>query len=170
MDPVLIYGIAAGGIFVFCFLYYISSSVSCWIQDRTFFYILKYLVYPVCIRRTGISNPVSRWDALLTIFYWLSIAVCNVIGVRNIVQASNRAGALAVLHFIPLLCSNRLAFVADLLGLSLPTYTRLHAAFGMMALMQTILHTVISVTQNALDVKDNLQFYGLLVRSLNVPQ
>lgn len=163
MEPVPIYSLAAGGIFLICLLYCTSAHISRWIQDRTLFYLLKYLVYPVIIRRTSLSNPFSRWHAALMIVYWSGTAICNLVGIRSVHQAASRAGALAALHLVPLLCTNRPAFVADLLGISVQTYMRLHTSFGFMALLQTLIHTVIVVTHTTFNVKETLQFYGLLV-------
>ena len=167
MEPVSIYGIAAGGIFLLFFSYRASAYISRWIQDRTLFYVFKYLVYPILFPRTVLSQPFSRWQAFLMIVYWSGTAVCNLIGVDNAAQAGNRAGALAVLHLIPLLCTNRPAFAADLLGISSQTYMRLHASFGIMALLQTLIHTIISISHNAWNVKEGVQLYGLMVRLVN---
>lgn len=135
MDPILIYGIAAGGVFTTCLLYCASSYISRWIQDRTLFYIFKYLVYPIIIRRTRLSSPIPRWHAILITVYWLGTAVCNLARVDTIMQAGNRAGALAVLHLIPLLYINRATMAADLLGISLQTFMRLHTSFSLIALL-----------------------------------
>jgi len=163
MDSVPIYGIAAGGVVTVCLLYCTSSYISHWIQDRTLFYVFKYLVYPIIIRRTRLSSPISRWHAILMTLYWLGTAVCNVARVDTVVQAGNRAGALAVLHLVPLLCTNRAAMAADLLGISLQTFMRLHTSFGLMALLQSLIHVVIFLTQNTFNVRESLHFYGLLV-------
>ena len=49
----------------------------------------------------------SRWHALLLLLYWSGTVACNLVGVRTVVQAGNQAGALALLHLVPLLCSDR---------------------------------------------------------------
>lgn len=69
IDPVPIYSIAAGGVVIVCLLYYTSSYISHWIQDRILFYIFKYLVYPIIIRRTRLSSLISRWHAILMTLY-----------------------------------------------------------------------------------------------------
>ena len=165
MDPVTIYSVAAGGIGVLFVLYNASSYISCWIQDRTLFYIFKYLVYPVFIQRSPLFTSFSRWSVLITIIYWLGTAVCNIVGVRTIADAGNRAGVLAALHLIPLLFANRPSFAADLLGISLQTYLRLHSSFGIMALVQGLVHTFIFCSHNAFHIHNGLQFNGFVVWS-----
>lgn len=78
-------------------------------------------------------------------------------------QAGNRAGSLAALHLVPLLFTNRPSFAADLLGISLQTYLRLHSSIGVMALLQALVHTVIFCSRNVFHINDTLQFNGFLV-------
>ena len=163
MDPTLIYGLTAGGLFSVFFLYRVSSYISRWVQDRTLFYIFKYLIYPIFIQRSRLIRPYSRWHALLLTIYWLGTAACNIVGVSTVTQAGNRAGAISALHLIPLFFSNRLGFAADLLGISLQTYLRLHSSLGLMALLQGFIHVIIFFTHNVIHLRNPLQFYGFLV-------
>lgn len=163
MDPTQIYGIVAGGMFLALFLYRTCSQISDWVQDRTVFYVFKYLVYPLLFRRRGLFGPITRWRAILIFVYWLGTFLCNVIGVKTLPQASKRAGVLSVLHLIPLLFSGRLSFAADLLGLSLRPYIRLHGLLGLMAFCQGLTHVLIHVTHNIFRITDAVQFSGLLV-------
>ena len=163
MEPVSIYGIAAGGLFFLALLYRTSSYVSQWVQNRTLFYIFKYLIYPVFIRQSRFSSSVTRWQALAYLLYWSATAICNVIGVSTTQQAAQRAGTLATLHIVPLLFSNRGSLAADLLGMSLQTYNTIHKSVGLMAFLQSAIHTLILVNRKGIDLKDELQFYGFLV-------
>lgn len=163
MDPAQIYGIVAGGMFFVLLLYRMYTRISRWIQNRTIFYIFRYLIYPTLCRRRRFLEPITRWQSLLTLIYWLSTAVCNLVGVRTLPQAGSRAGVLSVLHLIPLLFTSRLSFAADLFGLSLKTYFQLHGSLGLMATLQGLIHILIYVTHNTFRISDPLQFYGLLV-------
>ena len=163
MEPVKIYSLAAGGVFALAFVYCVSSSISRWIQNRTLFYILKYLIYPIFIRRTRLSGPFSRWRAILTIAYWIGTAACNLIGVKTIAQVGKRAGSLATLHLVPLLFASRASFAADLLGVSLQTFLSFHTTIGLMALVQSVVHTAIFFAHHTISFKEKIQFYGLLV-------
>lgn len=164
MDPTQIYGITAGGILLALLFYRISSIVSCWIQDRTFFLMLKYLVYPFLFRRRTFFQPFSRWRLLLLTLYWCATTTCNLIGVRSLTEAGTRAGVLSTLHIIPLMFSSRLSFVADLLGLSLHTFHVLHGSIGFMAIVQALVHVLIFVLHNVLRLRDSIHFYDFLIR------
>ena len=163
MEPVQIYAITAGGLFVILLFYCASASISRWIQDRTLFYVFKYLIYPILVRRRRFFSPITRWQVLWTAVYWGLTAVCNVVGVNTVVQAGNRAGSLSVLHLIPLLFTGRLSFAASLLGLSWQSYVRLHSSVGVIAFLQGLIHTLIFITHNTFRLQDAQQFYGFLV-------
>ena len=163
MDPTQIYTTVAGGMLLSLFIYQIYSSVARWFQNRTFFYILKYLVYPIFLRRRRALGPISRWRILLIFVYWTGTGLCNVLGVHSLPDAGKRAGVLAVVHLIPLMFAGRLSFVADLLGLSLKSYVKLHGSFGLMAFVQGLIHVLIYLTRSSLRLKDPIQFNGFLV-------
>ena len=150
------------------FLYRVSSFISRWIQNRTLFYIFKYLIYPTLIRRSRFFDPLSPLHAIMISVYWLGTAACNVVGARTITQVGKRAGALATLHLIPLFFANRMSLVADLLGISLQTYLRLHKSIGIMALLQSLIHTSIYLSQHTVNLKDHMQFYGFLVSKIAI--
>lgn len=133
MDPVETYGVVAGGMFAILFLHHLYKLTSPWIQHRTLFYVFKYLIYPTICRRGRIHGAITRWRAFLTLLYWLGTATCNIVGVKAVSEAGNRAGILSILYLIPLLFSSRLSFAADILGLSLITYNKLYGSVGFMA-------------------------------------
>ena len=160
MEPVKIYSLAAGGMFALVFLYSVSLSISRWIQNRTIFYILKYLVYPIFIRRTRLSAPFSRWRAVLTVAYWVGTAACNFIGVKTSAQAGSRAGSLATLHLVPLLLTSRVSFAADLLGVSLQIIISLHTSIGLMALVQSVVHAAFFLLTTPLILRKDFIFTG----------
>ena len=166
MDPTQIYGIAAGGILLALFLFGLSSVISLWIQNRTFFFVLKYLVYPLLWKRHGVLGSLSRWRFLLTIIYWSGTIVCNIAGVSTLAQAGTRAGILSTIHLIPLLFSDRLGFAADFLGLSLHSYLKFHGSIGFMAFIQALIHVLLFLFYNTFHSKEPIQFYGLLVSHL----
>ena len=166
MDPIYIYGIAAGSIILAFFLYSAFASISNWFQDRTLFYIFKYLIYPTLFRRRRFVAPFTRWQILWTSIYWLCTSAYNIVGVSSLPQAGSRAGSLAALHLIPLLFSNRLSFAADMLGLSLQNYLGLHRSIGIMAFLQALIHTILFLINNALSLQDVPQFFGFLVSKI----
>ena len=165
MQVVEIYAVVAGGCFLTLVCYRLGMSLLGWVQDRTIYWFFKYLVYPVLIRRHSWIGPCSRWQALSQLVYWSMTATCNVVGIRNIAQFGDRAGIISLLHLIPLLFGDRLSFAADVLGVSLHTYHRLHGTIGFMAILQASMHSLVFVLQLTLQLRERKQLYGFLVRT-----
>lgn len=163
MDPTHIYSLIVGSILLSIISYRLFQYISQWIQNRTVFFIFKYLIYPVVYHRRRFLNPITRWQFLLTLFYWIATATCNVFGIKSISEAGKRAATISIVHFIPLLLTDQLSFGADLLGLSLKTYSKIHGSLGLMAIIQSLIHILTYVTRNTFQIKDSFHFYGLLV-------
>lgn len=168
MKPTQIYCIAAGGMFLTLFLYQLSSSISHWIQDRTVFYIFKYLIYLFIYKRRYLLPSMTRLRFTLLLIYWTDTAICNVVGVRTISQADSRAEVLFTINLISLFFADRLSFAADLFGLSLQTYIQVHDSIECMTIIQRLIHILIFITRNALHFKDSMQFYDFLI-SMRLP-
>ena len=162
MDATQIYAIAAGSAFALLLFYHCYSHICRWIQNRTLWFVFKHLVYPILLKRRWFFKPYTRWQCLLLISYWLGTASCNVVGVHTLLHFSSRAGILSVLNIVPLFFSDRLSFAADLLGLSFRGYRSIHSAIAYMALIQGLVHTIITVRQG-LHFREPLHFYGLFV-------
>ena len=163
MNPIQIYGIAAGSILGLLLLCQTSSIISKWIQKRTLFYVLKYVIYPVFLKRRSLLGPVGRWHILLIFFYTAGTAVCNVLGVVSLPEAGIRAGSISIFHLIPLLLSDRLALAADLLGLRTQSLRKCHTSIGLMAIVQAIIHVVIHLSNNPISFREQSPLYGFIV-------
>lgn len=168
MNPVQIYSIAAGGILGLLLIFQASSIISTWIQKRTLFYVLKYVVYPVFLRRRSLIGPIGRWHGLLIFLYWASTAVYNVLGVVSLPEAGIRAGSISVFHLIPLLLSDRLGLAADLLGLTSQSIQKCHTSVGLMAIVQGIIHVVIIFRYKTISFQEPSHLFGLMV-CLRIP-
>ena len=67
----------------------------------------------------------------------------NTWNVDSLGQAALRAGQLAVIHVVPLLITYQLAFVSNILGLSLNVVGKVHQSLAVMVLVQSMLHSVL---------------------------
>ena len=111
---------------------------------------------------------ITRWRAFWTVVYVGGTAACNFIGIKTTREAGNRAGALALLNIAPLLTVDRLNLAADLLGVTLDSYSKFHATFGVMALVQGAVHFTLFIIRTPLRLEDKKHFYGLLVNIYTV--
>ena len=158
MEPTQIYAIVAGAMLCSLLLYRTCSRVSGWIQDRAIFYAFKYLIYPFFLRRRGFPDPITRWRVTLVSMCWLGTALCNVIEIKTLFEASKTAGVLSVLHLVPLLFSSRLSFAADLLGLSLKFYNGFHGLLGYLAFLQGLTHVPLQIIHNVFGLEMHCKF------------
>lgn len=79
MHPVQIYSSILGGMLALLFLYQISSRILSWAQRRTIFYIFKYLVYPLFLKRRllfGTHDPLGD-HARPAVLDWYSRMQCH---------------------------------------------------------------------------------------------
>ena len=164
MDPTHIYSLIAGNVLLSIVFYRMFHYISLWIQNQTIFYIFKYLIYPTVYRRRRFLSPITRLRFLLTLFYWIATAACNIIGVKSISEAGKRAATISIIHFVPLLLTDHSSFGANLLGLSLKNYSKLHGSLGLMAIIQSLIHVLTYITRNTFQIQDSLHFFGFLVQ------
>ncbi|EDN03776.1 predicted protein [Histoplasma mississippiense (nom. inval.)] len=110
----------------------------------------------------SIFSPVTRSRAVLHALHLASTFACNVVGVNTLREAGSRAGSLALLHVTPLFFGQQFSLAAELLGVSLKAYRLLHKAFGIMAVVQSTLHVIISGWDRVFDLGDRAFRYGFV--------
>jgi hypothetical protein len=168
MDAPLLYATIVGGcIAAFglrqCFVWFSQS----WGSSVSTF-MLKHFVYPYILPRMRLVGPVSLMHLLPQMAYWAGTAVCNVLGIKNLGQASSRAGTLAIFNLIPLTLGDRLSITASMLGVPSRVACRVHNTFGWMATVQALVHVLLSTSRHPFDFRDlKLQF--ALVVSIVAP-
>lgn len=126
----------------------------------------KHLALPYLFRRRRLWGPLTRLDAILYTVYLGGTFTCNILGVSNFAEASLRAGSLAVLHLLPVVFVPQLSIAAEIFGLSLSTYRRLHRVLGFMSIVQSALHVVFALQNWAFDLANKFHRYGLMVSFL----
>ncbi|OJD20605.1 hypothetical protein ACJ73_08062 [Blastomyces percursus] len=113
-------------------------------------------------RRRWFCGPITRSRAVLHALHLTSTFACNVVGVNTLREAGSRARSLALLHVTPLFFGQQFSLAADLLGVSLKAYGLLHKAFGIMAVLQSVLHVIISTWDKVFDLGDRALRYGFV--------
>lgn len=105
----------------------------------------------------------SRAWVLVQLLYWVGTGFGNFMATHGLRDIGTRAGNIALINLIPLVFNGRLSLLADLLGIPLRSYIQLHGTFGVMACVQTILHTYITIHEEGWNPHTALQLYGILV-------
>ena len=142
---------------------------------ESFLYILsiwgsRYLIYPKLIHRHQYLGPWSIADVLVYMFYLAINALCIGIKVPDFESAGLRAANLSLINMIPVLAGHHFGFLADLLGIPLSLYQRLHRAGGIMSFFLLLFHVLAVITTKTafpLSVKENM--WGLIVRLFHFP-
>lgn len=163
MDISQIYSLSVGGILVTVIAYRFAAFGSHVVRTHTATFWSKHVLYPFVCRRFRYIGPVTRLELVFQTCYWGGTAFCNIFRIHTVAQAGSRAGSLSIINLIPLFFADHLGFAADIIGISLRAYARLHGSFGLMAFIQALVHVLIAIQSLPFSMKDILQFYGLLV-------
>lgn len=164
MDALMIYTYIAAGCAAMLLLQgYMARCFSFLFNPQLIFLLHRSLTLPYLFRRRRFWGPVTRLQAILHLLYFGGTLVFNILGVSGLAAASSRAALLAVLHLIPTLCVPQFSLAAELCGISLSTYSRIHRTFGIMATLQTILHVALALREVAFSLADRIQRYGFMV-------
>lgn len=123
------YALAAGSIFFCLFLFGIRRYIRSF-PKTVYLQASQYLIYPQLIYRHRFLGPWSWADVLLQLSYIGVNIFCTGFNAPSVHAASLRAADLSLINLIPAFAGPHLSFLADILGLSLTTYRRVHRSFG----------------------------------------
>ena len=160
-----IYAVAAGGVFLilivinsFPFILHVLRSLATTMS--------KYFTYPFIVRRHRFLGPWSPADIFVQLLYITVNVFCVTFRVVSFNEVGDRAGTLSIVNIAPLFFGLHLSFLADLLGLSLSHYRRIHRSAGFISFALVALHLFAAVYVDpsfSLRVRGNL--YLLIVSS-----
>ncbi len=139
-----VYAIAAGGVFVLLLIMKSLSSVQHLFHALAIL-VAKHLTYPFLIRRHRLLGPWSRADVLLQVTYFMINMLCLTFRVGSVKEAGVRAGTLAMINMAPLFFGFHLSFLADILGISLSDFRRIHRMMGWMSLLLGLVHALVVI-------------------------
>ncbi len=169
MNVTQVYAIAAGGVFVLLLTVKSVSSVQRVLRALAIL-VAKHFTYPFLVRRHRFLGPWSRADVLLQLVYFTINIFCMTFRVTSVKEIGARAGTLAMINMAPPFFGFHLSFLADILGISLANYRRIHRMTGWMSFLLGLIHAlaVIHDDQSFLrDMPKNL--YAVIVSRWIVP-
>ncbi len=169
MEITQIYAVAAGGALAFLVIVKLWLSITRILRFQTSGFLLKHVVYPYLLRRHRCIGPWTRGSVLLHVFYIAAVIFCNSFRVDSLTQASIRAGKMALINSIPLYLGFHLGFIADVLGISLRVFSRLHGSIAFISTALGLFHAVVSMASGPNSLHDGTRrTYGLAVSHLTV--
>lgn len=147
MDITQAYAIAAGGIFLILFL--INCLPTVLQLTRLVLYTVKHHMYPYVLSRHRFLGPWTRASVLFQLVYITLNVVCITLQVSTVRQAGLRAGTLSLINMVPLFAGLHYGFLADLFGISLDVYRRIHRSAGLMSFFLALFHAFTSYSSLA---------------------
>lgn len=163
MEITQVYAIATGGIFTFLILVHFRPYMQSFLKTTSLL-VSQYLTYPQLIRRHRYLGPWSWADVLLQLFYITVNAFCVGFKVQDIQIAGLRAANLSLINIIPLFAGPHLNFLADILGVSLNTYRRVHRSVGIMSFVLLLFHVLtVMASRNSFPLRVAENMWGVIV-------
>ncbi len=144
MNVPQVYAIAAGGVFVLLLIIKSVSAVQQFLRALAIL-VAKHLTYPFLVRRRRLLGPWSRADVLLQVMYLTINIFCLTFRVSSVKEVGARAGILVMINMAPLFFGFHLSFLADILGISLSNFRRIHRMMGWMSLLLGLVHALVVV-------------------------
>lgn len=139
---------------------FISRIVQALLAFLTFRF-LKHLIYPHLSRTFPIFG--TRYQVFIFSIYIAINVACMTVGKGA--DISTRSATMSLINVIPLLCGPRLVMMAKFLGLTLRTQHLSHSWFGMTAIVQVLVHSILSATSNTPFRWTKLNLSGVVVCS-----
>lgn len=159
-----LYAIAAGGIFVIVILTRLVSRLIQVLKEHALVFFLKHIQYPFCLHRHRFLGPWSRASFIFQQIYWSLNILCLSYKVSDLSEAGMRAGTLSLINLIPLYSGLHLSFLADMLGLSVRTYTKLHGSIGVTSGALAAFHIGVALAGSKhASFNSESRLYGLIV-------
>lgn len=167
MEITQVYAIAAGSVFLIVIFVNLRPYITQCLEILSLM-TSKYLVYPQIIHRHRYLGPWSLADVLLHLIYITVNVLCVSFKASSIWIAGLRAANLSLINIIPLFAGPHLSFIADLLGVYLSTFQRLHRVTGIMSSALLVFHVLTVVaTQHSFPLRVLENMWGLIVSSLH---
>ncbi|KAJ5461026.1 uncharacterized protein N7458_002578 [Penicillium daleae] len=139
MDALVIYAMIAGGILLSLVFIRLLRSLAQW-KTPVLVFIYRHIIYPYVISRHTFWGPWSRVGVFAHLIYVTVNAVLILFRGNSLEEIGRRAGSLSLINMILLLGAGHLSYAADLLGVSLTAYRKIHRAFGWMTMVLVVLH------------------------------
>ena len=155
-----IYAIAAGGLVLGLLLARIWKQYTLSIN----LFVSRYLTYPCALPRLGYVGPWTPADIIMQAVYVALNILCVTLGAASTDDIQKRAGTLTIINIMPLFFGSHIVFAADLLGLTLSDFKRIHRCAGGMVFALFMLRAIIDLysppnsTNNAILVLVSLEF------------
>ena len=101
-------------------------------------------MYPYFLSRHRFLRPLTQASVLLQLVYIMLNIICIIVQVSTVRQVGLQAGTLSLINMVPLFAGLHYRFFADLFGISLNVYQRIHHSAGLMLFFFALFHVLTS--------------------------
>ena len=115
------------------------------------------------VRRHRFLGPWTLADVIIQLIYIASNSFCLGFRVSGVKKAGIRAGILSLINLIPLFLGPHLGFLADILGISLSAFWRIHRFAGLMSLGLVFFHALVIVSSTVFTLSDVKNLSAVIV-------
>lgn len=138
-----------------------------WPLTSSFF--LRHLVYYIFPRIPFVGTATPLQVLIVLGYIGTNIVLVTIVGVKSISDIGTRAATMSIINLIPLFCGQRLSLITKILGISLRTSIGAHQWFGRTAVVEILLHTIISLTSSQPIKWTGINVSGVAVRLRLLP-
>jgi hypothetical protein len=149
MEITVIYAVVLSGICL-GFLVVAQLSVRRNIIRTAYMFILKSVAYTFILHRHRWIGPWTVGAFMLQVSYIIANFVCIVFRVSSFADAGIRAGRLSMVNMIPLFLGPHLGFLADLLGMPVRAFHKVHCSCGAMSTGLMVFHAGVTALMGEL--------------------
>jgi hypothetical protein len=142
MEITTAYAAGVGGVFVTLVCLAHRSKIKRGLHT-IFVCYTQHLVYPPLLRRHRHIGPWSRADVLIPLLYTAINGVCLLYRFSDIPTVGLRAARISLVNMIPAFASPHLSFAADVCGISLDAFRKIHMSTGLMSFVFLLVHVLI---------------------------
>jgi hypothetical protein len=164
MKLIEIYALVTGGILVVVLSIRLAAAI-CNVLPWNFRTVYRIFVLRYCIHRHRHVQPVTYANMLCILGVVTSLIFLNVFAIHDLQSASRRAAIIAIVNMPFLFLASQLPFAADIVGISIDTYHRLHRWLSVIIFVEVSLHIAFIIVKTRLaDVgASTVLVYGILV-------
>lgn len=164
MEFMILYAIAAGGIFFLLVLVRIAPSFKP-LAEALSRLVAKHLAYSHLLGRHRLIGPWTRLAALLFLAYGVINTFFVTFRASSTNEIGRRAGTLSLLNMALLYPFTQLGLFAHVIGLSLSTCRRVHGAAAWMTSALLALHIIIAILdQQKFSLHEQSNLFAVIVR------
>lgn len=160
-----VYALSIGSALILLLSYRLMSSLYKRLPRRLLGYLLRMTALPYLLRRHRYFGPVAVIDIVPWLLYLGANTFFAIYRVQSLDDAAYRLALLAETNMILLFLGSQLSFAADLVGLNIRRFSKIHLAAGCVVTVESAGHVLIYASRHSVSTQDRKLLFGIVVRA-----